>query len=151
AIRLRVQVEVTPSDTTRDIAAKQALSDQADKLLDVASTVADFIIGCGLTTSADSAASEALEFKLRANADVVGAVFSSLRRPGQEGAVTNLRAAAQRLLDSGNPFGADSRRPLHWPLALSRGFPRRQTLRCTHSQSAVSGREACYRCARHCC
>lgn len=122
AVELRLDIETSPSDTARDTARKAALAGKADKRTEVASAIADLVVGCALSTAGRRDAAGGLEDSLRSNAAPIAGMLATLDTPEEQVALETLATKAQSLLDSGRPDGSPSRRPLHWPLVFPEVF-----------------------------
>jgi hypothetical protein len=122
AMRLRRDIEMSPSDTARDTARKAVLIRRASEDVELACAIADWLVGCALPTSDPPDPRRSLDDAVRANAKPVADLLDALDAPGQDDALDTLRSVGQRLLDRGRPDGAPSRRPLHWPLVFPEVF-----------------------------
>lgn len=122
AVKLRLDIETSPSDTARDTARKAALAERANRQTQVACAIADLVAGCALTTAGRSNAAGALDDSLRANAKPIADLLAALDTPDEQHALETLLAKAQALIDRDRPEGAPSRRPLHWPLVFPEVF-----------------------------
>ncbi|HVX22743.1 MAG TPA: type IIL restriction-modification enzyme MmeI [Acidimicrobiales bacterium] len=122
AVRLRLDIETSPSDTARDTAQKATLAERARQRVEVARAIADLLVGCALTTAGRNNAATALEDTLRANAQPVADLLAALDTADERQALHTLLAKAQALIDRDRPKDAPSRQPLHWPLVFPEVF-----------------------------
>lgn len=119
---LRSRIEQAPSDDARDIASKFTLIQDAGRLTNSATAIADLLVAAALRTANSTNPSDALDTRLRALAQPISRLLAAIGTPDEHDREIETWTVVQRLLDANKPADAPSRRPLHWPLAFPEVF-----------------------------
>ncbi|HNM98775.1 MAG TPA: hypothetical protein PKK40_12575, partial [Marmoricola sp.] len=108
-LEIRQDITALPVITVRDVERKAAMNARAEHLLATATAIADAVVGAALCSGGKDTKLDDLLLASRPR------VVAAAHDPG---ALPDLVALAQEMLDRGRPSSAPVRHPLHWALAF---------------------------------
>jgi hypothetical protein len=123
AVTLRVRLEAIPTIGIRDADEKRKLSEEADRLLDVVTLIADGVVATALTTAGrpEGIRDSAFQGLALLVARCLDPEISEVKKLE---AIERLCARNEQLMNAGRPNAAPTRTAFHWPLVFPEVFHR---------------------------